>query len=253
MILFMFLDEIHDYQSYVVNNFYLLGNQYSIIKEQFYISNRIIDILAYNSLKECLTIIELKTPQASIKAISQILEYYYLLKDSQLDTYNIVNFPECIIVSPSFSSKIILPETPTITLYQFDNNLCDFQDVSFNFYKSSEKFITTNTSRKLYSIPLHISKLIQQLISKLATYYSLNLLRVEQNNKISFLDYDSKKIVYKIIIPYDWFISSIDLILYNRFHSLNLSTLQYDANIIKILSYKTMIKLTIKGIPNFLN
>ena len=248
----MFLDEVHDYQHFVVEHLYLLGDQYSLIQEQFHVNNKILDILAYNSLKECLVIIELKNPQATVKAISQITEYFSYLKDSQFDNLIISAPPECLIVAPSFSKKIVLPESPSILLYQLDNNLCEFIDLTGQFKKESVHSLSVKFNRKLYSIPSYIERLIDRLTMTINSYYSNLLAAIKQENKISFLHKETKRIVCKIIIPFDWFTSSIILVLYNQFKDLDKLSFNYDAAILKTVSCKTRTKLYINDIPNFL-
>lgn len=248
----MFLDEVHDYQSYVVDHLYLLGDHYSLLSEQFHVRNKIIDILAYNSLKECLTIIELKNPQATCRALSQILSYYYLLKDSLYDNLIISNLPECFIIAPAFSSKLILPESPIIRLYKFDNKLCNFEDVSATHLQNSKSNLDIKTSRQLCTVPAYLTKLITRLSSALDAYYAHSLRVIKQDNKISFLNTETKRIMCKIIIPFDWLASYVTLCLYNQFALLsNISSL--DPAIIKLSTTKTAIKLVISDIPQFLH
>ena len=248
----MFIDEVHDYQSFIKNNFYLLGSQYNIIQEQFHVKNSILDILAYNQLEERLVIIELKNPKAPYKAIAQIVRYYQYLKDSQLDNYIISRVPECLLVAPAFSSKIILPEFPIIRCFQMDYEYAEFKDITHQF--KTESVINLDVKLKP---SLHISPSTKSLIFKikkrLLNIYNDQLVIAEQNNQISFLSTQNKKIVAKIIIPYDWFTNYIDLVLYNRFiKPFDRLTFMYDPSIYKYSFNKSMVRLKVIDIPEFL-
>lgn len=249
----LFIDEIHDYQFFVVSHFFLLGNSYSIIREQFPVKNAFIDILAYDKYQERLIIIELKTPQATNKAISQIVRYFNYLKDCQLDSYIISDIPECWIIAPTFK-KINLPERPIIKLLEFNSEYTSFNDVTYKFYQSSILFTNIKRSRSLLGITPEINLLVQRIITLICMRYN-DIKMVEQNNKITILDKATKRIIAKIIIPFNWFTNYIELLLFNIIKDkiiFDAIQMQYDPAIQKVLYYKNFTKLQIKDIPRFL-
>ena len=246
----MFFDEVHDYQQFIMNNFPLLGNQYEIVQEQFHVKNAFIDILAYNKQNECLTIIELKNPIAYTKAVSQIIKYYYYIKDMKLDTYNIINVPECFIIAPRFNSKIILPEIPIIHLFKMDQQYSEFIDITNEYMHNS--VLHSNIKKKPTAIVTNKDKLlIKQLIYHIQKFYDNKLVITEKDNQ-TIIFYD-KRIIIKITIPLGWFNDNIELVITDRFiKPYTYQQFRYDPAIRKIKEYKTMIKLLINDIPQFL-
>ena len=204
----MFIDEVHDYQSFIKNNFYLLGSQYNIIQEQFHVKNSILDILAYNQLEERLVIIELKNPKASYKAIAQIVRYYQYLKDSQLDNYIISRVPECLLVAPAFSSK----NQNILNTYLNNNKLLKKKnslDFTLNNKKRTKSFVTnlniSSNNPSTYETSFNNS--IFDL--KSPQLKNINISNILQNKVLVHLrpKSDYNKIKLDIILGYAYFIS----------------------------------------------
>lgn len=77
-----FFDEVHDFQRFIRENIYLIGN-YTIISEQLMVKNNeigIIDMLAIDNDENRITIIELKNTLTTDKNIWQPIRYYDLIK-----------------------------------------------------------------------------------------------------------------------------------------------------------------------------
>ena len=248
----LFIDEIHDYQRFVVDNFYLLGSQYKLLQEQYHVKNAILDILGYNNSSKNLVIIELKNPEANIKAISQIIKYYSYLKNATFSNYDIENTPECFIIAPRFHSKIILPDSPDIKLLQFDNIYTEFKDVTLKYKSLSSTSVQVKQKQTLLASQSKIN-LVNRLIKRIQYLYNNNLLVTQYQNKVCLLDKESKRLVAKLIYSYQWILDDLELILYNKFiRTYDYYSFKYDPAVLKIKEYKTMIKLKVKDIPQFL-
>ena len=114
-----FFDEIHDFQKFIVENKYLIGN-YTIIAEQVKINEKnkksFIDILAIDNNENRLTIIELKNDILSDKGLWQPIRYYDLLsrgEDSlnkiceRINKKNVDLNPKVLIIVPSCTNQFL--------------------------------------------------------------------------------------------------------------------------------------------------
>ena len=240
-------------------NFGILGNHLKIIKEQFAINNNFIDILAYNSIKECLTIIELKKGEANGTVLAQVMKYFNDLKNIQIDNLIISSPPEIYILATEIAPGIIISPNMPIQFFKFfydkihDYIICQEvrpiienytnNDILCNFQYKHE--------RTVHKKPIQ-EKLSKQIIHIIKNFYSEeNLEIIEQKNKISIMN---KQLIAKIIFPYSWFDDHIQLCIYNRFKKpFTYNDFKYDYNIKKIIEQKTLIKLDIIGIPQFIS
>ena len=265
-----FDDEVHAYQTFVREHFYLLGDQYQIIQEQYPVKHGLIDILAYNSERECLTIIELKNITISSDVLTQVMKYFNELKFKYIDNYSINNTPEIIVISPEFDKNFYVYKDMPIKLiqmyYDTDQNNIIYKDFIPRIEEFNAEFdSTSNFDLHKFSplkLPRVVNKTLQQeliikkIINQIKQLYtveedytnSVNI--IEVSNKIDIM---FKKIIAKIIIPNKWFDDSLQLIIYKRFiKPFDLTTFNYDPNIKKIQWMKTYVKLTISDVPQFL-
>lgn len=256
----IFNDEIHEYQTFIRQNFNLLGNQYEIIKEQCIINSGIIDILAYNKERQCLAIIELKNIKIDSKVNIQVLKYYLELQNKYVFNYEILNPPEIFIIAPEFDSNFtVTSDMPPITLLQItlDNNniICNriipkIKDINKNNIINQEiiiknkKSVNINLNQKI--LTKNIIKILKAIFIKKHALEEFKIL--ESDDHIDIL---CPKIIAKIKYPRQWFADHIQLCLYKKYFNINLN-LNYDPNIKKIYQLKNMIKLDIINIPYFL-
>jgi hypothetical protein len=105
-----FFNETHDFQRFIVENKYLLGN-YTILSEQLSIKNNksgILDILALDNQNKRITIIELKNTKIDDKSIWQPLRYYDLIKRGEHAIVEILKENNCYNDNIDLNPKIIL-------------------------------------------------------------------------------------------------------------------------------------------------
>lgn len=246
--MYRFADEVHSYQTFVKNNLHQIN--YELIEEQFKVNKGFIDILAYNRQAERLAIIELKNPKANIKAVSQGIRYYLQLKNVNLNGYELVSPPEVVIIAPNFESNITLPDTPVINLIRM--NYDDDKDcVYIEYIKPNTNVTNIETDDKpTIQIPFEQRMLAKRIITHIQSLYGKPLEIIDDNLHINILD---RKLVAKIIFNRDWFNNYITLNIYKRFiKPINKSTIQFDPAIMKYNFSKTMTKLIISDLPQFL-
>jgi len=247
-----FEDEVHVYQTFVRNNFNLLGNNYEIIKEQFVINSGIIDILAYNKEEHRLVVVELKNVLTTDKVLLQAMKYYTEIKYKTIDNYEIDNTPEIIIIAPEFDRNFILYNEIPTKLIQLDYDNKHNQIIYLRFFPNSyindqtlyipkKKNITINYVQKL---------LANDIINKLKNIYNDQLKIITYDDHIDIL---SKKMLAKITFLPNWFNNNLQLNIYNNFKgNINKHLLIYDPAVKKVNCLKTMTKLIINDVPQFL-
>lgn len=111
---FNFFDEVHDFQRFIRENIYLIGN-YTIISEQLTMRNNetgIVDMLAVDNIDNKLTIIELKNELTTDKNVWQPIRYYDLIKRGE-DSIKELLFKassklRCDVDSIDINPKVIL-------------------------------------------------------------------------------------------------------------------------------------------------
>jgi len=115
-----FFNEVHDFQSFILNNIYLVG-RYEIVSQQTTISGNetgIVDILAIDKEKNQLTVIELKNTSTSDKSIWQPIRYFDLISRGEesiksmlqsfgfnTDTLNLE--PKLVLVVPQHNEQLL--------------------------------------------------------------------------------------------------------------------------------------------------
>lgn len=247
-----FDDEVHVYQTFVRNNFNLLGANYEIIKEQFVINSGIIDILAYNKIEQRLVIIELKNIITTNKVLAQAMKYYNEIKFSTINNYEINNTPEIIIIAPEFDKNFRLYNEVPTQLIQLDYDNKNKQIIYSRFFpnKPVEKQELTISEKKTTSINYVQKQLANNIINQLKKLYDNQLKVITYNDHIDIL---SKKMLLKITFSTDWFNNDLQLNVYNNLlYNINKNSLIYDPAIKKISHLKTMLKLKVNNVPYFL-
>ena len=253
----IFEDEVHVYQTFVRNNFSLLGNNYRIIKEQYVINSGIIDILAYNTINKCLVIIELKNICIGNSVISQVMKYYKEIKNKYIENYDIINTPEIIIIAPEFDKRFIITNNLPIKLFIMNIDLIYNYTIFSRFFPIIEDSINDNIINQELKLNKKRSVIIsneqQLLVNKI-----IFILQKIFDNKLKILKLDNhidiiyEKIIMKINFPAAWFDEYVQISIYNRLKNYININLFYDPAIKKISNLKTMIKINIIDIPNFL-
>lgn len=252
-----FEDEVHSYQAFIRDNFSLLGNNYIIIQEQYTIKSGIIDILAYNKLDECLVIIELKNVKIDIQVLSQVMKYYYELKDKYIEDYIISNPPEIIIIAPEFAANFFIYNNMPVKLLQIDYDDKNNRIVYSRIFPHIEDFTEENIDKKIFLkkqktviINQEQQQFIDKIIKCVQQFYAKKLKIIYNNNCVNIL---SNKIIAKIVIPNKWFDNTLQLVIYKNFvKSFIQNDFLYDPVIHKVQMFKTMAKLTIIDIPSFI-
>ena len=252
-----FEDEIHVYQSFIRNNFDLLGKNYEIIKEQFVIQSGIIDILAYNKDYQRLAIIELKNIITTDQVLSQVMKYYNEMKNKYINNYIITDLPEIIIIAPEFDKKFNLYiQNIDIKLIQIDyDNINNhiiytrfFPNTNLNISNEKELFFK---NKKNIDINIEQKILINNIINKIKQIYKDKQLKII--NCDDHIDILHKKMIVKIIYSTKWFDNTVQLNIYNNFiKPITKSMIEYDPSIKKFNFLKRIIKLSINNIPQFL-
>ena len=251
--MYKFTDEVHSYQSFVKSNLHLLKN-YNFIDEQVKITSGLVDILAYNNIDECLAIFELKNPIAELSSIAQGMKYYTELLNTSIGNYFICNNPEIVIVAPKFIDKFIIPDNINFKLiemrYDDSNNIIVNYKQPYNIENSIYNKEIIPKPHKSINISNIQKQLARNVIYYLQKFYKEPLEVIYHDDKIDIL---YKKIIAKIVFPNKWFDDSIVLYIYKNFvKEYGLTTFKYDIAVVKYNIYKTMVKLTIQNIPQFL-
>lgn len=257
-----FEDEVHVYQTFVRNNFSLLGSNYKLIQEQYAIKSGIIDMLAYDMNKECLVIIELKNVKIKdTKVLSQVMRYYNELKDKYIENYIITNLPEIIIIAPDFANNFFIYNNMPIKLIQMYYDNMQKQVIYLRFFPHTEDFsYDIETDKKLILTKkqktILISKEQQLLIDKIINNIK-NIYKASESLKIinydDHIDILNGKIIAKIIFSKGWFDNTVQLNIYKNYKQKFDATLfTYDPAVYKAKFFKTLIKLTVIDVPSFL-
>ena len=249
-----FEDEVHIYQTFVRNNFNLLGNNYKIIKEQVIIQSGIIDILAYNEDKQRLVIVELKNIITTDKVLAQVMKYYNEIKNKNIHNYEINNSPEIIIIAPEFDKNFMLYNNVPTQLIQLDYDNINNQIIYTRFFPNKKLNTDKNLSiknKKTTFVNYEQKLLAKNIINRIKQIYKDKQLKIISYD--DHIDILYKKILIKITFSNQWFNNEIQLNIYNNFiQNINNLALNYDPAIKKINYLKTMIKLQITNIPQFL-
>ena len=238
-----FIDEVHDYQSFIIKNFNKFGNL-EIIQEQYTIKSGIIDILAYDKLNERIVIVELKNKIVDSTVIAQVMRYYHDIKGKQIDDYIISELPIIYIIASEFDNIIITQNMP-IKFFTFDR--FSFQEY-YPYIEDFEDdlngiFMPKLSVKKQISINLNEDQ--KDLIKRLLRYFQGYTI-IEHKDHIDILD---KKIIAKIIYPKGWFNSTIILNLYKKRLNMNIINLAYDPAVKQFNQSKTLVKLLINDVP----
>lgn len=220
---YKFDDEVHYYQTFIKSNIDILGNLV-IIKEQFNINNKFfIDILAYDLNINKIIIIELKNKKKDNKLINQIITYYDLLKNANIEELvkkffitneNIISKldsnPIIYIIMPDFDDQLIqnlnyinIDDIKLIKLNAIQNKN--------NFEIIKEEYIPQNIKKEInilnneiknnYNLDYYVlnnnkRKLIKQIINYMKYRYNCNEFYFK--DKISI--YLRKKMILQILI-----------------------------------------------------
>lgn len=247
-----FEDEVHVYQTFVRNNFSLLGANYEIIQEQFIINSGIIDILAYNKNEKRLVIIELKNVLTTDKVLLQAMKYYNEIKFSTINDYEINNTPEIIIIAPEFDKNFMLYNEVPTQLIQLDYDNKRNQIIYLRFFPNKhieEKELIISEKKNINANYIQ-KQLANNIINQLKKLYDNQLKIITYDDHIDIL---SKKMILKIVFPVGWFNNDLQLNVYNNFmYDINKNLLMYDPAIKKINYLKTVIKLKVNNVPRFL-
>ena len=247
-----FKDEVHDYQSFIVDNFKKIGKNYEIIQEQFAINNGIIDILAYNNKNKNFVIIELKNIKVNESIISQVDRYYQAVTNLKIDDYFIQHNPEIIVIAPEFKEDFSLSYKLPIKLLQIykDNKKVICKKHKINYIKKvSIKRVQTVKKKKTIFISEKQKYITDNLIKLIKSFYKEELSILDKNDHIDIID---KKIIIKIIFPKRWFVETITVNLYKNFiKPFTVNNFISDPTIKTVTQLKNVIKLSIYDIPQF--
>lgn len=266
--IYKFIDEVHDYQSFIRDNINMLGDL-SIIKEQFKIDNYIIDILAYDNTKHRLVIIELKNIRAKVQIIGQTLGYYSKLTNININDLYIEDVPEVMLVVPDFDKAIIhtlsyLPISYRLFKMNIDDKTIICEEYT-KFYSKEQDY--TNmidiTPNLVPSIEVETSEiwnmekynecidkqqlyLVKEYINYLQSKYDYQLKIFYSKDRIKILD---KKVISTISLSRKWFDTALTFNILQSVFPLTTVDLQYDANVLSFTIGKKSTKIRCRALP----
>ena len=241
-------DEVHAYQSLFISKFKELGNEYSLVQEQFTIHNLRLDALGYNSKHERLVVIELKSDIATNKAFFQAYNYSQSIKNIQVDNLIISSSPEIILVAPDFKITTELVTDFSCRFFKLNQYNSSLEEFFLPAHNPIKRKLASKSPTTVF-VSSYMQSIINTIINVTNSWYNYTLTVIDNGSTIDVLN---DKLLLKFSFSKKWFQDSCSLMISDRLikpFSYNLFVNDYAVK--KVVQLKHGIRITFNELPEY--